>query len=74
MVTKSTHHAPLALLMFSSIHLLLEGEVDHQAPRHLAEWEIGISILSDLMEEALPEIDGEITASRLFSIQSCERK
>ena len=36
----------------------------------MAEWEIGISILSDLMEEALPEIDGEITASRLFSIQS----
>ena len=62
-------NAPLAFLMFSSIHLLLESEVDHQAPRYLAEWEIGNSILSDLMEEALPGTDGKITALHLLAFK-----
>ena len=39
-------NAPLAFLTFSSIHLLLESEVDHQAPWHLAEsmgnWDFNI--------------------------------
>jgi len=38
--------APLALLMLTVIHLELERLEVHQAPKHLAEWDIGILILS----------------------------
>ena len=34
-----------AFLMFSSIHFELEREVDHHAPRHLADWEINVVYL-----------------------------
>ena len=59
--------APRAFLMLTSIHLALESEVDHQAPRHLAELEIGISMLSTLMADLFVGMDGDITASH-FSV------
>ena len=38
--------APLALLMLTVIHLELERLGVNQAPKHLAEWDIGILIAS----------------------------
>ena len=57
--------APLAFLMLFSIHILLEREVDHQAPRHLADWDTGISMLLTTMVDKFLGFEGEITASHL---------
>ena len=59
--------APLAFLMLESIHLTQEGEEDHQAPRHLAVWETGMSIPSILMWDRFLGFEGEMTASH-FSV------
>jgi len=62
-------NASFTFLMFSSILLLLESVVDHQAPRHLAEWDKEMTMSSNLMDEALPGTDGEITDSHLSAFR-----
>ena len=45
----------------------IEEEVDHQAPRHLADWETGISMPSILMWDRFLGLEGDMTASH-FSV------
>ena len=54
--------------MFSLIHFELEREVDHHAPKYLADWEIGISMLLTLMVDLFAGTDGETTASHLSAL------
>ena len=62
-------NAPLALLMLTVIHLELERLEVHQAPKHLAEWDIGILIASAWIWDLLAGTDGEMMASH-FSVLS----
>ena len=57
--------------MFSSIHFKLEKKVDHHDTRHLADWEIGISMLLTfkLMVDLFAGTEKETTASH-FSVLS----
>ena len=57
--------------MLTVIHLELERLGVHQAPKHLAEWDIGILIASAWIYDLLAGTDGEMMASHLiFSVLS----